>query len=378
MGVAVQGQFATSKALLDMLVALGSFGFPQSVILVINRDGVSRSRLYRDAAQYTIVVASLFMPFLAALRYQQDAALQTSLLFAISGACLVLNNIWRGILLTVDDGMPFHLITVIPAASLTLAVIIIIGILPDFETRAMAWAFVLAGVMSLVLSFLVFPLRKVNGFTGVKPNYPKLITNGADVFVQAMAISIQTYFFLAFLGKTQGDTEVGYFSLSLMAFQTCLLPLQVVSPMVLNLWSKRTGEEALISGRLYQRLLIVGSAGLATLVVCLGPWMIRLILGESFEPAIPAVQISILALIPGLIIRIASLRLAAAGFFRLNSVVAIIRLGAAWLFLLTGDGWGGASMSGSATAAVAWLMAELVGAILSEVFVRHQRRAGSL
>lgn len=373
LGAGAQGQFATSKALLDLLVALGSFGFPQSVVLAINRDGVSRSCLYRDAVRYSLVIAALFIPLFAALNYEQNTLLQTSLLFSISGACLVLNNIWRGILLTVDDGINFHLITIFPAVSVAFTVSITLVLLPNFDALTIAWAFAMAGLIALIFSFLTFPLQKVNGFEGARPDYPKLVANGADVFVQAVAMSIQTYFFLDFLGKSYGDAEAGYFSLALIAFQACLMPLQMVSPMVLNVWSKQSGDEPLIAGRPQHRLLIVAATGLVMLIVFFGPWMVRLILGESFDPAIPGVQIIFLAVLPALMTRIAGLRLAAVGCFRLNSLVAIIRLGAALMVLLTGVWWGEGLLSASTTAAVAWLMAEVVSAILAERLVRKRR-----
>lgn len=365
-GPSAQGSFATSKALLDLLVAFGSFGLPQSVILAINREGVSRVCLYHDAIRHSMVMGALFVPAFAMFKFQQNSVLQSSLLFALCAASLVLINIWRGILLTIDDGIPFHFITIIPVVSITLVVSLVLFAHGTFEAQSLAWIFAAAGVIALLFSVLIFPPRRVHGLTGERPDYKNLFANGGDVFIQAMAISVQSYCFLAFLAKSQSDTEAGYFSLSLTAFQALLMPLQMLSPMILNIWSKQPGKHALMAGGKEQFLLIFGATGLIILSVLSAPQMIHIMLGKSFDPAVPAVQITILSALPALLSRIINLRLTAVGHLRLNSILAVSRLGAALLALLVGSWLGRSFLSASTIAATAWLLAEVLATILAQ------------
>ena len=365
LGPVVQGQFSTAKALFDLLVAFGSFGFPQSVIFAINRYGVSQIQLYRDAVLYSIVVILLLLLFLSILPNWQDQTFLFSLLFAIGAAGFVLTHIWRGILLTIDDGIFFNLITIAPAISLTLSVGIFFGLLHKFDVQAISYVFGLAGLSSIFFSYLLFRNAKNKNLKGVKPNYSKLILNGMDVFIQAVAMAGQTYYFLFYLAKTQGHNYSGYFSVALIAFQAFLLPLQMVSPLILNTWSKEKKQATTIGFGISNRVYISCAITFILIVVFFGGDVVYFLYGLTFDPAISGIKITLLSVLPSVLIRIIALRLASLGAFRQNSVVAIIRLFMAVLILHVGFWWEFSFFNVATIAAIAWFLAEVSGAILA-------------
>ncbi len=53
-GMASQGVFSSGKAWYDLLVSLGVFGLPQSIIVAINRRSASPAYLYRATRWYVM------------------------------------------------------------------------------------------------------------------------------------------------------------------------------------------------------------------------------------------------------------------------------------------------------------------------------------
>lgn len=368
-----QGAYAAAKSWLDLLVAIGCFGFPQSVILAINRAAASRSRLYVDAARYALVLPLVFVPAAVLLQTGDASTAVGALAFSIGAAGIVLSNIWRGILLTVTDGLRFNLITITPAIALTVAVAVVLWSGSVGREHAMAYACAAAGLLTLLISVFIFPPSEVRPLTGQVPAYRPLITNGADVFVQAVAMALQTYVCYVLLNKATGIGEVGRFSIALMAFQACLLPLQMVSPLVFNRWSRQTGLAALDAGQATLRRLFMGVLAFVALSIAVIPWIVPTLLGVQFEATVPASQIALLAVVPAFVGRIAALRLAAVGAFRANSLSSLVRLvvvlGALWLMLQVVP-----DSQVAVSASICWLLGEGAATAVTLLALRARMR----
>lgn len=372
-GPAEQGGFVAAKAWLDVLVAMGCFGFPQSVMLAINRDDASRSRLYLDASKYALALPLLMVPVAMWTQSGHAATFIGALAFAIGAMGIVLSNIWRAILLTVTDGLRFNLITIVPAFALTLSVSVVLLNANTALGQSMAFACAASGVLTFVFSVFIFPPSEVRRMTGRPPAYRALATNGADVFVQAAAMALQTFVCYSILSKATGLAEVGRFSIALMAFQACLMPLQMVSPLIFNRWSRRPGHAALDAGREILRRLSFAVIGFIAAVIAVMPWAVPALLGPQFEASVPAAQIALVAVYPAFVGRIAGLRLAAIGGLRPNSLSALVRgvvtIGSLWstVQLLT-------DTHIAVAAAVCWLLGEVAAAVVLVVSLRIRLR----
>ena len=376
LGAAEQGAFVSAKSWLDVLVAAGCFGFPQSIIIAINRFGVSRRRLYVMACLYALAV----FPFLVVATCLFSSTLAPGIvltaMLSLGATCIVLINIWRGILLTVDDGLRFHAITALPSRAIVVTVAV--GLILDFElVQIMPYVFFASGLLALSLGYVLCPWSLVRGLDGKSPDLSQLVTNGADVFVQALSSTLQVFICFAWLRHQSGLEATGYFSVALMIMNAFGFPLQSISPMILNHWSKQRVDLALNAGRQVAWKPALGLVVITVMGILLAPWLIPLALGRKFTQAVPAVQVMIACMLPMLLLRIGSLRLAATGNFRLNSMVAAGRC-ILLLVLLAILAAIVPRMQSATAVALCWLLAESAAAAVTLLNIRALRQTHAI
>ncbi|MCY1231824.1 hypothetical protein D9M72_442850 [compost metagenome] len=363
-GPSSQGAFAAAKSWFDVLVVVGCFGFPQSCVIAINRNEASRKWLYEIAVTYSAIL----FPFFAISSFFLSGALTPTPLaaafLAFGAASWVLINIWRGILLTINDGLRFHLITILPTIGLVLSVFAGLMIGADL-TFKMPHLYGISGIFILLFGFWIFPWVKIRIFSGGARRVFDLISNGADVFVQALATVLQTFICLKWLSEYAGISEVSYFSISLTLMNALIFPLQAISPVLLNRWSKGDKKNALQTGR---KLILSAAGGLfifAGGLVFFIPHFIDGLLGEEFAAASAVLKVAIFVSIPSFILKINNLRLSAIGDFRFNSLMGVMRIVVFFIFLevfrrILKENFG------AFAAAVCWLGAEIIAALISE------------
>lgn len=370
-GPSVQGEFIAGKSWLDLLVSIGCFGFPQSVIIAVNRRGTSRWTLYTRAAAYSAILVVPFAFASTVVIQHPNISLSQALAYGIGASGIVVSNIWRGILLTVDDGRRFDLITVVPAVAIAVAVAGTLILESSGIAGLMPIVCAVAGVIALLLSLMLLPPHESRALPGERPNYRELVTNGADLFIQALSMSAQTYFCYFLLRQGFGEAAAGRFSVALIAYQALGLPLQMISPMVLNRWSKPGGSSYtdLRSGRIRQ--VTFGIITIVLVALASAPSLINAVFGEDYKQSVAATQIVIAAVFPAYLFRIAALRMAAEGRFRATSASAVSRgiavtVSAASLLIK------GSSANPIIAASVCWLVGEIIAAAMITIaFHRH-------
>lgn len=242
-GVAAQGSYATQKALFDLVVVTGIFGFPQSVMVLRGRERTDPARLYWLAALY----GAALWPVLAAALWlaHPTPPLRTTdvVLLAFGAAAVIVRDIWRGLVIGRNDGVGFALYTIVPAVSIALVVVFAVSAGVPIQS-AMPWLFGAAGAVALATSVLLYREPLIGRFWRDVP-YRPLLTRGHDAFAQAVLVAAQTYLLYAWLG-TLGDTghAAGLFSLGLLLYQGAALPWQMTSPVVMQRWLGKGAYEA--------------------------------------------------------------------------------------------------------------------------------------
>jgi O-antigen/teichoic acid export membrane protein len=371
-GLDVQGYYASKKALLDLLVTAGLFGLPQSIVLAINRDSTDRAALYRNAWFYGV---GLFLLFLVITTFPFVKKYLESILWvfalSVASSMIVVNNLLRGILLTVNDGLRFHLITVVPATSIVTAVVFALSFGYGDLSVSLAYAFMVTGVLVLLQTLIIFPPKLVHGFSGHTPFYRRIFIEGLDVFFQSTLMSLQTYIALSWSVKSMGLAQAGYVSIGLLLFQSLLLPLQFVAPLVLNQWSRATPPSLFAFLGKFKWHALVVSPIFGGLIVA-GSWWLPRIFGAEIKGGVSALQIFMLAALPGGMARVGSLRLMALRRFRRNALLAALRLAIFALTLMAVP----PQLTTAFPLAIAWLFSEvatLMGYLLPQELESRKR-----
>lgn len=321
-GAAAQGGFATARAWLDLIVVVGLFGLPQSIVLAVNRADASRRILFGWAVRYALgCLAATAAAVWVASRAGADVA---SLAIVFAAATWVLMGIWRSILLTVDDGLRFNLVTVVPTLAVAaLAGGVLLAAQPIDANLDVIFAG--AGVVALAICLPiarrpVFALAQA----GRSPDYRLLFAHGFDVFVLNVCNSLQVYLCYQILGRVGSPDDVGYISIALLVLNAFNFPLQSISPMLLNHWSKSSSVDALSAGshqvRMIGALLTVLSAISVVVAIAAMPLLFRA--GDS-PPA--EMWLILFSVVPALLARTSAVRLASIGEFRFNSRVAALQ-----------------------------------------------------
>jgi O-antigen/teichoic acid export membrane protein len=371
-GADQQGAFISVKSLADVLIAVGCFGFPQSVVLSINRYKASPKWLYVLTPIYVALVTPLLVCATYLLAPAAAIGFGPALLLSLGAAGCIVVGIWRGILLTIDDGFRFHLITAAQSLHLALATTVILATHHSLDA-GMPLAYFLCGTLTLGLGCLVLPWATVRRLNGCSPSPRQLVTHGADAFVQALSGTLQVFLCVNWIGQNGGLAEAGRFSMALVALNALAFPLQAVAPLILNRWSRGDGTDALNAGRGKLKNAAFGVTAMCALLVLVMPLLFPWVLGPAFEPGVATVQVMVTALVPMFLLRIGSLRLAAAGDFRFMSVVALLRC-MSLVLMLASVRWV-FDAQGATPAALCWLLTESISALAVVTKIGTWRKA---
>lgn len=300
-GLSVQGQFAIIKSWVDLCVVVLGFGLPQSFIYAINKLKVSPYYLKRIVLRYLI----LYLILATLLTFFWFEVFQKSLYLAyidyiyIGGGIvgLIGHALFRAILLTLNDGKVFSLISILPAVFLLFTILIFFFINEDFLNLGLSYFF--SGVLSFLIVFLI--LKKLMHSRLIEDSFipwKDMLFNGFGVFLQSVAIllfPLLTYWVMEVFDFTKED--IGTFSISVYTYIILVIPFSMVAPLIYNKWSKRTVE--LINKELY----FYSKFGIAIiLAVCvlyfLIPFILPKIFGNSIKDNLLISQVLLFSAIP--------------------------------------------------------------------------------
>jgi O-antigen/teichoic acid export membrane protein len=332
-GPAAQGKFAQTKSWVDLLTALGCFGFPQGFVYLINRLGVTRRALLRFSLAYSAAFFLVALPatMLAARRLLgtvfQSSPFEAALLIAAATAGIVLHELWRGVYLTYEDGPGFSVMTILQAVGLLTAVAVA---LLAFRSDRFETVYLAAGVFCALVTWgLIRTKRHVAESPDATPVIPwgALLNNGSHVFLQNVLIAFQpaaTFWVIRTYGG--GNREVGWFNLALYVYQAFALPLGMVSPIFFNRWSRDLSRESLRS--ILPPVLKTAGGVILLSVAALVPLRhaVVSVFGTQYEPAVPICQTLLLAAAPLCLFRVLMPAIHSLGFPQLNTFTMAVRV----------------------------------------------------
>jgi len=343
-GAAAQGRFAQTKAWVDLLVVLGCFGFPQSIVYVVNRLAASARRLAWISLAYGLAFAPLAWLVTAWGQSRGwagsglEAGMAGTLVPALAGVLLVLHGLLRGVYLTQRQGVSFALLSILPAATLLAVMIATHGQGPYGDRILMAA--VLSALVALLLT--AAQLRHVAPTAAATP-WRALFSNGTQVFVQAVLMAVQpllAYGLVRALGG--GDAQVGYLNSGVFITQGLIVPIGLVSPLMFARWT--SNHDAGLLKRLQRNTSrwigwgVLAGAALALASICIVP----LVFGAGYRVTAFAVALIVLAVPQAAHGRLLAPALHAHGVPGVNTVGAALRLIGlvlvSWLAAQTGLG----------------------------------------
>jgi len=369
-GASAQGQFAQVKAWVDLLVVLGSFGFPQSIVYVVNRLGASARGLAWIALAYALAFAPLAWAFtLAGAAHGWTGGIagpEAALVPALAGTLLVLHGLWRGVYLTQRQGLGFALFTIAPAVALLAAVAVRAGQGP-YAPLLLAAAVVPAAVGAAMTALA---LRAAPASVAAMP-WRALFSNGSHVFAQAMLMALQPLVAYGLIRAAGGgDAQVGLFNAGVFLVQGLVVPIGLVSPLLFARWT--ASQDAGLPARLHaQGRRWLGFGALAGLAAAAASFVaVPLVFGAGYRAACGAVAAMMLTLPLAAYARLLAPALHAHGWPAVNTVAAGVRLASlatiAWVLartplgalLATAAGW-----ACSEALALAWTLRALARAV---------------
>ncbi len=364
-GAEVQGEFAATRAWIDFIVAVGLFGLPQSIVLAVNRADVSRHALFMWAKKY-VLYGCIIITAVVLITSKLGGG-SASLPLVIAAASWVLIGIWRSILLTIDDGVLFNIVTIIP----TIFLVIISGgiiFLARPLNESLSELFFGAGLLSVIVCFFIVR-RRVFYFShvGRPPDYRRLFIQGFDMFVINVSSSLQIYFCYHLISRLSSSVEVGYFSIALLLLNAFNFPLQSLAPLLLNRWSKLSSGDVLRVGVRQTHYILVLLVALSFVSIVAIMSLAPLLFKDGETPP-DVLWLLIFSVTPAFFSKICALRLASLGMLRFNSMMAVVQLSVFSIFFIVLAYVELFQPIGAAV--VAWLVADTISSVMFFIKLR--------
>jgi O-antigen/teichoic acid export membrane protein len=294
-GAADQGQYAQLKSWVDLLVAIGCFGFPQGFIYVINRLRASAGALASWSCGYSLAFLPVALgSMLLAQRMHWlgvpgQAPLASVTLLTIAASLLVLHGMWRGVYLTHQSGIPFALFTILPAVTLMIAVTTttLVG------SRRFEWSILLSAIVTVaVASTMMRPILRGRRLALLRHQpWRPLLTNGMHAFAQAMLMTLQPVVAYQFIRVNGGSSqEMGFLNAGAFLVQGLSVPITMVAPLLFARWTSvpDDGLMSRLNAYTLRALAIEAVSGCA--IASAARWFVPAILGAGYVGAIAPIQ----------------------------------------------------------------------------------------
>lgn len=243
LGPDIQGQFSELKYSVDFLVSLLIFGLPQIYIREIHKSNLLRRELIKKSLLYVSFLIFIGMAFcfiipnFVFLRFFFGSTI--NFFWIVLATCgLVTFSLLRPIYLTISDGWKFSILSVQP----NIIICVLFFLLNEHFTYDPYILYGLVGLYSAMISLCFISLEhksiKIKK-TSCKTSWISLVGNSYNILIQDLSVAIQPLI-LIFILKTYhaGYENIGFFSISLYACQASIIPLGLISPLILNRWSR--------------------------------------------------------------------------------------------------------------------------------------------
>jgi O-antigen/teichoic acid export membrane protein len=299
-GPAGQGYWAAYRSILDVVVVIGMYGFPQSFTYLINKQGVSPRRIARFARNYLLVLAPavalcLILAFaLRLVRLGGRIEVEIATIW-LSSLPLVAHGVLRGIALATSHTRTFNLVGVLPAA----AQLVVVSLWPNKDALTLPYAAVAASAVGFGLAYVLWVRNRVDydspGQSGLE--IVELVRSGFWWLINVLMLSsLPAFIYQIELRRGVETADIGHFSLALMILGAALLPMSMVGPLIYNAWTKSETSQAMRTSYVDSgRWLVLGSLLITAGGIVVAPVFVPLFFGQGFARAIPYAQLLLLS-----------------------------------------------------------------------------------
>jgi O-antigen/teichoic acid export membrane protein len=290
-GPLAQGYYGLVRSTADLILALALFGFPQSLVHVLNHQRASPAVLLRWGGWYVMLLLVLAL-LLGGLAWAWERAFMPPWLGSswawvalLAGSIgWVLQGLQRVFVLCLGTEMQFAYLSSAPALTLLVAVLVLICLgRSDFEL-----ALLFSGIASAWIgSWQMRPLQRQPDWRhGGAPQLRALVGGGLHAYTQTVALALQPWASLQMLRLHEvSANEVGQFVFACYVYQALALPASFAAPLLFARVSRSVSQGRTFDASAWLRPIL----GLTTLVALAGaasmPYVVPALFGDAYLTA---------------------------------------------------------------------------------------------
>lgn len=268
-----QGLFSRTKAELEFVTALATFGLPQALFFYVKAGALDA----RTALRWALGSALLALPIGVAYGALQHSAFGAMpLLIGVTVALCVAQCQIRALLLVRERLVWFNVVTAVP--QLLVLVGVGLSIACGLPLTASIWLIVFALAFGLVAAVALRCLLATPGVSvAATLSWRALAKYGSAIWLTG---ALATAAILAMQHRVEamaGPASLGQFTMAMTLAQVPLTPISYAAPLLLRRWMERSGANAskrwalCLFGALLVLALAVGGASLHWPDLGLGP-----------------------------------------------------------------------------------------------------------
>ncbi len=380
-GPEAQGHYGVLRATADLCLAIGLLGLPQSIVHLIQYEGVRPAALYACLRRYSlallvlavVLVSSIYFGWMPARISSSIQGSVAALAMAITVLGWIVQGMLRSFVLCLGSTRAFSWVTAAPSLTLLCCAMALMAA----GSQRYEWALAGSGLLSVAWGTLaVRPLQAmVRWREGGDVRISSFVDAGGHAAVQVVMVTAQPFIALWFMQRGEATAaEIGWLVLAGYIQQAFVLPASFAMPLVYARASNARGMETVTN--LWRGIWVVGPfacvCAMAAAVVL--PSLLTTIAKGAYAGALHACLWLVAAGPAAMMGRLAAVMLLGQGRFSLVSTIYSLRV-AAMTILIPAWMWLGASGI-AAGAAAGWAIAEMGAAawLLTAGHLSRQRK----
>jgi O-antigen/teichoic acid export membrane protein len=328
-----QGYWAAYRSILDFVVAIGIFGFPQSFTYAINQKKIGVQKIASFALKY---VALAWPPIggLAAmalgvgwLATSGPSTVVAGAIF-IAGVLHVANGLLRGIALATTPNGWFNVMTALPQVLL----LPVLAFWPITWVDGLPWAAAVSALAGFWMNYKIWQQKKYESKQGSGDSgellISDLVTYGFWWFVAGLlTAAVPAAIYQLLLQQGNEPATVANFSIALLVLGAALLPVNMIGPILFNSLTK--ADELLTRQYIYVktgRWLLLFAIGCLLIFAMIAPYVISLLFDERYQQATQLATVLLYSVPFSYYIRLSANVLTSNGAPQLYTLLVTIRL----------------------------------------------------